>query len=1304
MKHQTAFHKVIARDKGLFSGQNFYISSDSINWIHSHTISITKTGQLYSLDENNAQYLLLQSLQSCFVQVFPTLSGSTSQPIVTKRKFNKKVINSAEAAPTDEPPVIFIKTYNNDKLYIKVPSKLNFGNLISSLIVWQSLKPSGLAKKWYCENKVTNSTSSSKNPHELLVCRFKIYGPIPAKSKNLKIVNGPTAPIYQPNMLDASNFDSSSNGGIYPSNHLQNNGLASGPNPNTGTLQVSDINEGWFYTMGVLKSNGFLNFISELDGTLLYSIDIKKLMSSEIREIHHSLFNNSNILFIGQIKELRWNNAIKSILTVNNDQVSTSNNFLAKDGKAIQNNQRILIEFPLHIDLEDWFVGLNYFVKREYIGGFNEHLSLTNSQYHSNIAPPDQGNDSDDNDVTGNTTFNITTTNPLPPLPSAISSNSIAANLSQISNTSTVLESTPTLTQFTKDNFRVSKKVEIDIIEAKFDNISKNSTKGDERIYAEIVMWGLPWSRTAIVNLTNNPFWKESFSTDLPILTQMVHILIKKCSYGSSYLATDKLIGTVYITPDILSKQLNSNSTMMMSSSGNGGITMNGVTSSNFNTNSNLTNDIFRLSIYDAVNSPIGKLLLTVNLKEFHILSPPHFKTLENMLANTPMKDLIKFCNDNVSTSDFENVSLIMLDIFQSLGIEDKWFKALMEAELVNIDKVTRKNYVNRSSNNSPAKDFSSTNNVFNTLFRGSSIFSKSLEKYNLRIGQEYLEKVFVDFFQQISDEDKNCEIDPRYVRIQEKADRLGKTTEQIEDGLSDSDEDDEDSENEEVYRKREQKINAIIDANFNNLYNYVELIWLKIYTTSNDLPEQIKIQLKNFRTKVDLACDPDDKVTALNCLSAFIFLRFFCPAILNPKLFYLTKNHQSGKTQRTLTLIAKILLNLANRQEFSPHKEPHLVKMNKFLTKHHDEIFDYFDKITGRKNDFNEKVLDLSHEVKRFDLGLSGDSTSSELPTTPYLIDKYLRLTQLIHLLNLKNTSVYHNHSSSIATTITNKVDPTTPGTNISNSIPLESRSSISLSSINSVNETGQLGSPSAWAPISPHVAVNHSSSIFNGQANGSSVNASQAQSLSGSGTMRDSYYNDSLRNSNGDIHVNPESGVYQIGSLEFEKLEFLDLVGDNETEGFIKSLCRSNENIFSFITSNISLKDLQKQSTNLMNKIDDLLVVLENPEVPSNYQFSPGMWESFTYDILSRAYLDTNRNTIVFYDKHIQDYLPHNNRKITDNALSTLKLKFQDVDKVDLDASSLVMRRQSFSANSIGSVIKSTSKNPFKKWLRKG
>ncbi|CAH2350015.1 GTPase activating protein Bud2p [[Candida] railenensis] len=1291
-KYSTPFHKVISRDKGVFNGRNLFISADAITWVPSYAISITDQGQLYSSDENDSHYLVLQNLQSCFVQVIPDINGGTTlnNPIPHNRRnlASKRREISAGSSHSgngtanangngsikttitgiggqhpaenvdDEPPVIFIKTYDNDKLYIKIPSKTNFGNLLASLIVWQNLKPQGLAKKWYSENKVLKM-DTQESTYEVLVCRFKVYGPIPTKSKNLKILPGLVAPSYQQptskrdplggNEHQTNNFVSN-----YTSSHYHNQDA----NNSTNSLP-SLVNEGWFYTMGVLKSNGMLNFITELDGTLLYSIDIKTVMSSEVREVHHSIFDNSNVLFIGRIKELRWNNCIKTITPNSlNDQDEP---FLFRDGKLINSNQRILIEFPLHIDLEDWFVGLNYFAKREYIGSFNPETSH---------LPPQQMQQSPSMGGADDQTLHSQGTSKL--------SGGATNTTADTSIEGPIVIPPPTsLMDYTKDNLRVSKKVSIDIIEAKFDSIVNNnsnsnvsSTTGNTangggatssmfkkassgRIYAEVVMWGLPWSRTAIVSHTHNPFWKEEFSTNLPISTQIVHILIKDCA-GLTYSLQDKVIGTVFITPDILTKQLHTSSTMMTGSVG-GGINVNGSSAGVIPSSNAATNDIVRLSIYDSSNLPIGKLLLTVNLKEYHVLAPRNFKTLESMLLNAPMKDLIKFCNTNVPTSDFENVSLIMLDIFQSLGIEDKWFKSLMEVELINVDKITRKNYVTNKRNSGvpSAVTTKSSNNVFNTLFRGSSIFSKSLEKYNLRIGQEYLEKVFGDFFAKISREKMNCEVDPRYVILQEKAERkknASKVSQAKSDGTAGQDSDDDDSDDDsdnsdassvdsELERERDARVKAMVNENFNNLYNYAEEIWHKIYITSNDLPEQIKTQLKNFRTKVELACDPEDKTTALNCLSAFIFLRFFCPAILNPKLFYLTKDHQTGETQRTLTLIAKILLNLANRQDFSPHKEPHLVKMNDFLSKHQGEVLDYFDKITGRKNDFNEKILDLSHEVKRFDLGLGSDATSSELPTTPYLIDKYLRLTELIHLLDY-----------------------------------------------NGGGNGGTLAS----------IASNRSS------MGGMATTRSSLSIQTSSNSAVQNHYRDSSRESNGDIHVNAERNVYQIGSLEFEKSEFLDLAGDNETEGFLKSLCRSNENIFSFITSNITLKDLQKQSTNLMSKVNNMEVFLESCELPINYQTDQKMWEAFTEEILSRAYLDTQRNCLTYWHGSEDVLTPSNLKKLTDNALTSLKLKFPAASKYDNEVGRL---SNSFSSTSLASALKGPKKkNPFKKWLSRG
>lgn len=1099
-KVNTQFHKLIHKYKGLFHGTNFQFSTDGISWIPAYSIIINSQGKLFSCDENNNNYLLLQFLQSCYVQIISNIHSFNN----SKRKKAKPTVTNDQTVTT-EPPVVFIKTYDNERLYLKVASTDNFGQLLSALIVWQNLKPKSLVKKWYCQNQF----SPPDYIHEVLVCRFKVYGPIPNKGKNVNVVRGPKVPNIDKELHDPIN--SSLGVGV------------------EALSLASTMTEGWFYTMGVLKSNGILNFITELDGTLLYSIDITQVLSTEIRQVHHSIFDNSNIVYIGHLKELRWNNLIKSVSKAPGDGLVPP--FLIKDGKPINFNHGIFIEFPLHIDFEDWLVGLNYFAKREYIGSFPESLITTNDESESQLEIiPDQ--------------FPLTFDN------------------------------------YQKDYFRVSKKLVLDIIEAKFDRANPNA-----RVYVEVSMWGIPWSRTAIVTHTANPFWKEEFSTDLPISTQVIHIVIKSCT-GSTYLDTDHVIGTVYITPDILTTHLNHASTLSIEGTNGDSLNIGN------HVDENATNDIVKLSIYDSTNVPIGKLLVNVSLKEYHVLAPKEFKPFETMLYNVPMKELIKFCTDNVAPNEIENVSMIILDTFQSLGIEDKWFKELMDFELVTVDKATRKDY-------SASAPSSSTNNVFNTLFRSTSILSKSLERYNLRIGQEYLEKVFGNFFAVIDKEKKNCEVDPRYVRLQERAQRKGKS---IDDDLQDdSDDSDDESDNDD----RQDRVKAMLEENYNNLVKYAEEIWNKIYITSNDLPEQIKMQLHQFRTKVELVCDPNDKATALNCVSAFLFLRFFCPAILNPKLFYLTKNHQTGRSQRTLTLIAKILLNLANRQEFSPHKEPHLLKMNAFLAAHNEQMLDYLDKITGRKNDFNEKILDLSHEVKRFDLGLSDDSIGNELPTTPYLIDKYLRLTEFIYLLDNQTDSQADNQL-----------------------------------------ESEQEGENDFDSDEEPKLTAQ-----FTG------------------------FQSD----------VKFKNNVYKIGSLEFEKSEFLDLAGNDDSEDFIKSLVKNDENVFSFITTNITLTDLQKTCGRLKQKIIDMETFLSECEYPGCYYHDPTMWNIFTSTILNKTYVDLHRNCLVQVDDY-QAEIPSHYKKLIDNGLSYLKLKFHD--------SNVVATNNDFNIPK--------PKNIFKKWFR--
>lgn len=52
---------------------------------------------------------------------------------------------------------------------------------------------------------------------------------------------------------------------------------------------------------------------------------------------------------------------------------------------------------------------------------------------------------------------------------------------------------------------------------------------------------------------------------------------------------------------------------------------------------------------------------------------------------------------------------------------------------------------------------------------------------------------------------------------------------------------------------------------------------------------------------------------TAFTVVSGFLFLRFFAPAVLSPKLFGMREGLADAATSRTLTLLAKALMSVGN-------------------------------------------------------------------------------------------------------------------------------------------------------------------------------------------------------------------------------------------------------------------------------------------------------------------------------------------------------------------------------------------------------
>ncbi len=431
------------------------------------------------------------------------------------------------------------------------------------------------------------------------------------------------------------------------------------------------------------------------------------------------------------------------------------------------------------------------------------------------------------------------------------------------------------------DMFRVERQLSLRVIEAKLHSgrantsHSSSSESGQRPLskkdmatgsyYAEVQLDGELRGKTAVKSDTSNPFWREDFEfVDLPPVLSSASIELKTRNAGQK----DWTLS--HATIDLEQGEINPGSI-------DGDIEVSpldlfyGKVDIRIDELERATDTEKWWPIVNEDEEVVGEMLMKVRIEELVVLMSRDYGPILELLHRFSIGLTNQIAQ--MAHVELKRISEIMLNIFQVSSEASNWLMSLVEDEIDNIHKETPMSKFRYGRNRIASNDSyessierevllrdlgKNATAEANLLFRGNSLLTKALDSHMRRLGKEYLEDTLSEKMRDIDESDPECEVDPNRVKDPEHLQR-----------------------------------------NWRNLIALTENVWKSIATSANRCPPELRHIMRHIRACAEDRYGDFLRSVTYSSVSGFLFLRFFCPAVLNPKLFGLLKGSSDSWTAK---------------------------------------------------------------------------------------------------------------------------------------------------------------------------------------------------------------------------------------------------------------------------------------------------------------------------------------------------------------------------------------------------------------------